>query len=230
MKAVISGATRGIGKAIAHRLAKEGYDLVLIARNEKELENCKLELEESSSQIETLAMDLASKTLDVELTKNARQFENVTVLVNNLGVYSTQSADQLDLNIVQQQIELNLYSAIQLTQFILPNFKSKNDGLIINIGSKMSIQAEQIATDYSISKHAFKAWNDGLREVLRKENIKVSAIYPGAVNTSSWDGLNANTQTMIQAEDIAEVVSSILKMSPSTLIEEIRIAPKNFEF
>lgn len=228
MKAVISGATRGIGKAIATQLAKEQYELVLLARNEKSLARLQQELQTDTTNVSICPIDLSSNQLTVELETQKELFKGTTVLVNNLGIYSTQNAGQLDLNLLQKQLEVNLYSAIQLTQFLLPYLLKEDKANIINIGSVMAIQASSFAADYSISKHAFKAWNDGLREELRKQKVKVSAIHPGAVNTSSWDGIQADREQMIQPEDIAELTSSILKMSDNTLLEEIRISPRNF--
>ncbi|MBL4708322.1 MAG: SDR family NAD(P)-dependent oxidoreductase, partial [Flavobacteriales bacterium] len=133
----------------------------------------------------------------------------------------------ISLDGLKNQLEVNLYSAVNLTQLVL-NSKNCSLSTIINIGSVMSLNAMPFAADYSISKYSFKGWNDSLRENLRKEGIKVSAIYPGSVNTSSWDGLEVDRNQMIQATDIAEIVTSILKMSNNSLIEEVRISPRDF--
>ena len=226
MKAVISGATRGIGRAIAQKLAEEEIDLVLLARSSDVLQQCKTELTEFNISVEGLAIDLAEKNALEMLQANTSIFEGTTLLVNNLGVYSMQNAAELDLKVLQEQINVNLFSAITLTQFVLK--QSTNLKNIVNIASVMSTKAQPFAADYSISKHAFKAWNDALREELRTGSIKVSAIYPGSVNTSSWDGLDADRSKMIQAEDIAEMVSCVLKMKSNTLVEEIHVSPVNF--
>jgi short-subunit dehydrogenase len=227
MKAVISGATRGIGKAIAEKLAIQGFDLVLMARNEKALTLCKLELSKPNITVEYLAIDFSKESYIEVLAQNSSLFEKTTILVNNFGIYSMQNAADIELVKLKDQMQLNLYSAISLTQNILDGSGStlKN---IINIASVMSIQATSFAADYSISKHAFKAWNDALREELRSKNMKVSAIFPGSVNTSSWDGIEVDRSEMIQAEDIAECVSCILKMKSRTLLEEIHISPQIF--
>jgi short-subunit dehydrogenase len=227
MKAVISGATRGIGRAIAEKLAIQGFDLVLMARNEKALTLCKLELSKPNITVEYVAIDFSKESYVEVLAQNSSLFEKTTLLVNNLGIYSMQNAADIELVKLKDQMQLNLYSAISLTQNILDSSGSalKN---IINIASVMSIKATSFAADYSISKHAFKAWNDALREELRSKNMKVSAIFPGSVNTSSWDGIEADRSEMIQAEDIAECVSCILKMKSRTLLEEIHISPQIF--
>ena len=228
MKAVISGATRGIGKAIAQKLVELGYDLVLLARNEEELERCKLELSNAENQVQILSVDLSLEDAPSVLATNAGIFKNTTLLVNNLGVYSMQNAANLDLKQVQAQINVNLYSAITLTQQVLEVEQNQELKNIVNIASVMSLRATSFATDYSISKHAFKAWNDGLREELRAKGKKVSAIYPGSVNTSSWDGIEVDRAAMIQAEDIAEMVACILAMKANTLLEEIHVSPTTF--
>ena len=137
-------------------------------------------------------------------------------------------ADQVNYRDLMNMLEHNLFSAIELTQILLPALRLSKQASIINIGSVMSIKAAHFASDYSISKHAMKAWNDALREQLRSENIKVSGIYSGAVNTSSWGDSKVDREAMIQPEDIASLVSTIHRMGPSALIEEIRISPVLF--
>ena len=225
MKAVISGATRGIGKAIAKRLANEGYDLVLLARNKVALTELANQLKSENRTIEALSIDLAEKNFVKKLHQNAAIFINSTVLVNNLGLYGVHSVSELTVENTAAQIQVNLLSAIGLSNFVCKQSLLKN---IINIGSVMGLQANKNAASYSISKHAFKGWNDALRESLKTEGTLVSAIYPGAVNTSSWDGIEADRTKMIQAEDVAECAATILKMNRNTLIEEIRISPRDF--
>ena len=227
MKAVISGATRGIGRGIAEKLAVQGYDLVLIARTESDLRSLKSSLEDNGITVSYLACDLAKNESIQSLKSNANLFEGVTLTVNNLGIYSMQNAKNIDLEGLQKQVEVNLYSAIRLTQFVLKDFSSSIRN-IVNIASVMSIKSQPFAADYSISKHAFKAWNDALREELRSAGIKVSVIYPGSVNTSSWDGLEVDRNAMIQAEDIAECVQCILKMSDNALLEEVHVSSQTF--
>ena len=227
MKAVISGATRGIGKAIAKKLVANGYDLVLLARSKGALEECKADLSSSNNKVEFLPIDLSSDTVLKKLESSSSLFKGCSVLINNLGVHSTQHAGDIIVDDLKSQLTVNLYSAIQLSQFVLKHNSSTLSD-IVNIGSVMSLKANEQAADYSISKHAFKGWNDALRESLRKEGIKVSAIYPGAVNTSSWDGIEADRTKMIQADDVAEVVQTILEMRENTLIEEVRINPRDF--
>lgn len=229
MKAVISGATRGIGKAIAMKLAELGYDLVILARDQKDLHQSKLELSKWNVEVQTVAIDLADEKVESKLEATSTTFEGTSILVNNLGVYSMQNVMEIDLSKLKEQMSVNLYSAIALTQQILNNDAKGELKNVVNIGSVMSINAVSVAADYSMSKHAFKAWNDALREDLRTKGKKVSAIYPSSVNTSSWDGLDVDRSEMIQAEDIAEMVECVINMKKNTLLEEIHVSPITFK-
>ena len=228
MKAVISGATRGIGRAIAAKLAVLGYDLVLLARNEKDLERCKSELSKFSVAVEYLSIDLSQSIAEQKLKESASIFEDTSILVNNLGVYSMQNVTDINLDKLKEQMNVNLYSSIALTQQVINQDENQLKN-IVNIASVMSLKSAIFAADYSMSKHAFKAWNDALREELRAQKIKVSAIFPGSVNTSSWDGIAVERSEMIQAEDIAEMVGCILAMKENTLIEEFHVSPLTFK-
>ena len=114
MKAVISGATRGIGRAIAEKLAVIGYDLVLLARNKKDLEQCKSELIKFNVTVEYLSIDLAQPNVELQLKESTSIFKDVTLLVNNLGLYSMQNVTEIDLDKLKGQMNVNLYSSIAL--------------------------------------------------------------------------------------------------------------------
>ncbi len=225
MKAVISGATRGIGKAIATELASNGFDLLLLARDEENLIKLTKELKTKDSNHEYRSIDLADLS---QIEKLEISSQPIALLINNLGEYKLDEPSQINQQELNKLLEINLFSSINLTKKILPNLQINPHSTIINIGSVMSLKAEKEAISYSISKHAFKAWNDGLREELRMKGIKVTCIYPGAVNTSSWDGIKVNRKKMIQAEEIAKIVSTLSMLGDSTLVEEIRISPLNF--
>lgn len=229
MKIIISGATRGIGKAIAIELASKGHQLILLARNKTALKNLASDLNTSKSTHEFIPIDLTEADQISKITTQLNTKNPVDLLINNLGVYELDQASKLEDQNLKQLLELNLFSAINLTQALLPLLRKSTASSIININSVMGIAANKSASAYSISKHALKAWNDSLREELRAEQIKVSSIYPGAVNTSSWDNTTANRTTMIQAEDIAKLVGNLIELGSTCLVEEIRLSPLNFK-
>lgn len=228
MRIIISGASRGLGKSIAEKLCSEGNDLLLLSKNEENLRNLKSTMVLKKHQnVDFIAVDL-SKPSEIEKLKKNSWFSDVDVLINNLGVYTEDSAEKISLEALENQLKTNLFSAIHLSQNVLQSFKQKQKGTIININSVMGQKSAAFASSYSISKHALKAWCDALREEQRKNGIKVCSVYPGAINTSSWDGEDVDRKAMIQPEDIAELLVCLLKLSPHTLVEELHLSPLNF--
>lgn len=229
MKVIISGASRGIGKATAIKLAKEGYNLLLISRDLSSLEDLKNEIKEKYAvEVDIFSADLSKEnSLDNLKIKTAEKEK--LILINNVGTYANDNASSLNKKEIEQLLETNLYGSIRLTELALPFLRKAKGSMIINIASINALKADLNATAYSISKHALKAWNDALREELRKENIKVTALFPGPVNTSSWEGMDMNQAAMIQSTDIASLIYTISCLSESALVEEILITPLNFK-
>lgn len=231
MVAVISGATRGVGKALALTLAKEGYHLALSSRNLADLTQLKSEIEETYGvTVFVHQADLSNKEEALNFAKKVlTTFENVDVLINNIGQYNigkfTDEGDDLEL-----MLKTNVNSAYYITKLIAVNMGDNNNGHIFNICSVLSLSPRVDAATYTISKHALKGFNDVLREEMREHNVKVTAIYPGSINTSSWEGIIAPKEKFVQPEDIAQTVKTCLAISKNANIEEIVINPldKNY--
>lgn len=229
-KILISAASKGLGRAMALILAKAGHELILCSKNITNLEALKNEIKshDPNCKVSLIAIDLADPVAIQAALKKLKHTAYPNVVINNLGIYEAGLPSSLNVRDIQSQIELNLYAAIGLTNFFIEHLKSQN-GQILNIGSVVSHRASKEAAAYSISKHALKAWNDSLREEMRDFGVKVTAIYPGAMNTSSWDEVESiEREKMIQPEDIACLVNEILQLSQATLVEEIRLSPLNF--
>lgn len=227
MKILISGASKGLGRTLAQHFGSQENDLILIARSMNQLADLKQELE-FPIDVQIISADLSQKA-EREKCLNQIDIDSIDVLINNVGLYAEDNPSTLNLEQLDELLELNLKSAIELTQAVIPSFKKRKQGQIITINSVMGKTASAQAANYSISKYALKAWTDGLREELRPYQIKVCNLYPGAINTSSWDGIDVNRSQMIQKEDLANLIESILKMGPSTLVEEVVLSPLNFE-
>lgn len=229
-KILISGATKGLGRALAIELSKSGHQLILCSRSQESLKKLSSEIKEINPSLSpiVIAVDLQKQEELVKKLSQLSQENCPNIIINNLGIFENGLASEIKLNQLQSQLELNLYSAINITKLFLENIKTQK-GQIINIGSVVSHQAAKEMASYSISKHALKAWNDSLREELRTKGVKVTAIYPGAMNTSSWDEVeNVERQKMIQVEDVAKLVRQLIEIGESTLVEEIRLSPLNF--
>ncbi|MAY83654.1 MAG: hypothetical protein CMP59_05915 [Flavobacteriales bacterium] len=231
MKAIISGASKGLGRVCAITMAKAGHNLCLISRSLDNLESLKAEiLKDCEIDIQLLAMDMTNaEAIDEVNWQKLIGDESDLLLINNLGTYQNDLASELSVEQIEKFMQFNLYSAIRMSGYVLPQMKAQKKGQIVNILSINALQADKNATAYSMSKQAFKAWNDALREELRTSNIKVTAFYPGAINTSSWDGMDVENESMIQPEDIAELILSLGKLSKAALVEEVRLSPMNFD-
>ncbi len=233
MLAVISGATKGIGRALAIGFAEMGFDLALGARNEEKLEEFKIYLEQTFPNIRTFvkATDFSNKESTFEFTKAIKKkFGSVEVIVNNVGTFSPGTISQEEEGQFENQMQTNLYSAYYLTRAFLEEMKNKKRGHIFNICSIVSKEVRKEAASYSISKYAMLGFSKVLAQEMREHDVKVTAIIPGAVNTSTWDGMTVPREAFVQPKDIVAAIINAYQMSKSTLIEEIIIQPLNSNY
>ncbi len=228
-KAIITGATKGIGRAIAEALATEGYDVAVCSRHEKDLEAMKQDfgLRFPRTTLIYQVVDVSHKS---EIFAFAQFIENewgrVDILINNAGVFLPGAIHTEDDEALETMIQTNLYSAYHLTKKILPLMLSQNKGYIFNMCSVASEKAYSNGGSYSISKFALLGFSKNLREELKPKGIKVTSILPGATWSDSWAGFEGPEERLMQARDIAEVVLAALRMSASAVIEDIVIRPQ----
>ena len=228
MKIIITGATKGIGRAIAEKFASEGFDVAICARSEADLAIFKKELEKKYGvEVLTKATDMRQKAEVLAFADFVKkQWGEVDCLVNNAGVYlSGEIIDEPDGHL-EMQIETNLYSAYHFTRAILPVMLAKGSGHIFNMCSIASLIAYPGGGSYTISKFALLGFSKVLREELKTKGIKVTAILPGATWSDSWAGVNLPESRLMQASDIALAVWGAWQMSPAAVVEEIVIRPQ----
>lgn len=229
MKAVITGATKGIGRAIAEAFAKEGFDLAICSRHQLELELCRKALKEIHPGIEVLTFqaDMSDKEAVQRFAAFvSSRWASVDILVNNAGVYLPGQVHQEAEGQLEKLMETNLYSAYHLTRLILPLMLPHSKGHIFNMCSIASFMAYPNGGSYSISKFALLGFTKVLRAELKEKGIKVTAIMPGATWSDSWSGVDLPEERLMQASDIAIAVLSAFQMSPSAVVEEIVIRPQ----
>jgi len=228
--AVITGATEGIGKAIAIKFLENKYSGVAIcARNKDKLEELqKLWTSQyPSSKIISFVADLSLKE---DVLKFAEciltQFPQVDILVNNAGTFKPGFfPDNNNDELLESLMNINLYSAYHLTNKLLPLMKSRQSGHIFNICSLASLQAYAPGRAYSITKYALLGFSENLREELKSDKIKVTAVSPGPVYTKSWEGSGIESSRMMQAEDVANMVYMASQLSPQANIDHITMNP-----
>ncbi len=226
MVAVISGATRGLGKSLALALAQQGYSLALASRNLSDLEKLYEEITRNFNvEVFIFQADLSEKEQTINFSnKIYEKFKTVDVLINNVGKYDVDRITDEDVDF-ELMMKVNLNSAYFLSKNISIKMCQNNKGHIFNICSVLSFSTRQNAASYTISKHALKGFNDVLREEMREYGVKVTAIYPGSINTTSWEGIMAPKELFVQTEDIVGIIKACLKTSKNANIEEVVIKP-----
>ena len=228
MNVLITGASRGIGKAIAAIFASNGYDLFISSRNEVALYKAMEELQTkySSVSIKAKAFDLSDKQRAKELGSWCLQHAVPDVVVNNAGLFEPGSVYNEPEGTLESQLSINLHSAYHLTRALLPKMMERRSGHIFNMCSIASLNAYANGGAYSISKFAMYGFSKNLREEMKPYNIKVTAIHPGAVHTDSWSGYDNSSNRIMEADDIAKMVFACTQLSPAACVEEIVIRPQ----
>jgi hypothetical protein len=186
--ALITGASSGIGAIYAHRLAKRGYDLILVARNRDRLTDLATRLTaETGRTIETVAADLNDKEDLARVEDVLRNDSSITLLVNNAGVGATAPLLQSNIDKMISMIDLNVTALTRLTFAAVPGFVARGGGGIINISSIVAIGPEILNGVYAGSKAYVLAFSQSLKHELADKNIKIQVVVPGATNTEFWD-------------------------------------------
>lgn len=228
MNILITGASRGIGKAIAAAFAGAGHSLLLTSRNEVALYQCleELQLLYPAARLRARAFDLGTREGAAACGHWAIQEGIPDVLVNNAGQFQPGNIGEEPEGQLEQQLAVNLYSAYHLTRELLPGMKERRSGHIFNICSIASLQAYPNGGAYSISKHALLGFSRNLREELKPFLIKVTAVMPGAVLTDSWGGFDNRDARIMEASDVAAMVLAAASLSPAACVEDLVMRPR----
>lgn len=229
MNILITGASRGLGKAIAEKFAADGASLFLTARVPDQLQATATALQQRfpDCRVQFLAADLGNKTGVAQLASWLKAQSIVPdILVNNAGSFIPGNVHDEPDGALESMLAVNLLSAYQLTRFLLPEMMQRRSGHIFNICSIAALKAYANGGAYSISKFALLGFSKNLREEMKPFQIKVTAVLPGAAYTDSWSGTGINPSRIMEAADIAAMVYGAAKLSPQACVEEIVLRPQ----
>jgi short-subunit dehydrogenase len=229
MNAVITGASRGIGKAVAQIFALHGYNLFLCSKSESTLLQT---MEELKTTYPTISID--GKAMDLGEKANARLFGewvlgntySIDVLVNNTGTFIQGNVSDEPDGALETMLAVNLNSAYHTTRILLPKMMAQKSGHIFTICSIASLAAYPGGGAYSISKYALLGFTRNLRAELKEHGIKVTAVIPGAVYTDSWKGSGVPESRIMETEDLAKMIFSATQLSPQAVVEDIVLRPQ----
>ena len=228
MKIVITGASKGIGKAIAASFAQDGHHLLLCSRGEKSLYDCVEDLQTRFPHV-----TIQARPTDMSVQAEVLAFANwclekgtPDIIVNNAGNFIPGSVHNEPEGALNEMLQANLFSAYHFTRALLPSMMEAKSGHIFNICSIASLHAYANGGSYSISKYALAGFSRNLREEMKPHGIKVTAVYTGAALTASWDGFNIDPKRIMEADDIAKMVYAAAHLSPMAVAEDIILRPQ----
>nr|WP_295929748.1 SDR family oxidoreductase [uncultured Dyadobacter sp.] len=226
--AVVTGGTKGIGRAAIAKFLAQGFDVITCARSESDL----IELQRTFSErfpqarLSYLPADLSVRAdVDAFITFIHNQNGLPEVLINNTGVFIPGQVHNEAEGTLEKTMETNLYSAYHLTRGVIPGMMEQKKGHIFTICSTASIIAYPNGGSYCISKFALYGMTKVLREEMKPFNVRVTAILPGATYTDSWQGTDLPEDRFIDPEDVADSIWSVYALSSRAVVEEILIRP-----
>jgi NAD(P)-dependent dehydrogenase (short-subunit alcohol dehydrogenase family) len=227
--ALITGANRGIGLAIARALAREGCNLIITGRDERALVKARTELEKLNVQVLAQSCDVRSPdSVDYFFALVRGLHKPLDILINNAGIgHPNRTVGELPYPTWMEVIDTNVNGLFLITQAALAVMK--RGSTIVN---NLSIAAERVfpgSAAYNASKHGALGFTNTLREELRAKGIRVIALMPGATDTAIWDTLwpNAPRRKMMSAETVARTVVDALRLPESATVEKIIVMPSS---
>lgn len=229
--ALITGAGKGIGKAIAIALAKEGVNVILVSRTQADVDQ--LAAETTALGVKSLA--LSADVSDINSINNAvekafAEFKSIDILINNAGIAAFGNFMTLEPTEWEKIIQVNLMGTYYTTRAVLPNMIERQTGDIINISSTAGLNGNALTSAYSASKFAVLGLTDSLMQEVRKHNIRVTALTPSTVATDLALDLkltDGNPDKVMQSEDVAELIIAQLKLSRRVFIKNSSIWSTN---
>ena len=229
--ALITGAGKGIGKAIAIALAKEGVNLILVARTQSEIDAVAQEAQTLGVKALAITADVATmESVNTAVEKALAEFKTIDILINNAGIAAFGKFLDLEPTEWERIIQVNLMGIYYVTRAILPNMIERQTGDIINISSTAGLAGNALTSAYSASKFAVLGLTDSLMQEMRKHNIRVTALTPSTVATDMAKDLNltdGNPEKVMQSDDIAELIIAQLKLNRRVFIKNSSIWSTN---
>lgn len=228
MNIVITGASKGIGYAIAKAFAAAGHNLYLTSKTPADLATAAAELQKAfpAVKVEFVHADLSIQGQVHCFSEWVLARTVPDVLVNNAGYFLPGQLQDEAAGQLEAQLNANLFSAYHLTRDLLPAMLKAAKGHIFNICSIASLQAYPNGGSYSISKYALLGFSTNLRLELKDQGIKVTAVCPGATYTNSWKGSGVSEARIMEADDIAKMIYAATQLSPRAVVEDIVMRPQ----
>jgi 3-oxoacyl-[acyl-carrier protein] reductase len=229
--ALITGAGKGIGKAIAIALAKEGVNVILVARTQADVDQLAGEVNQLGVKSLALSADVSDiNSVNAAVEKALAEFKTIDILINNAGIGAFGKFLELEPADWERIIQVNLMGTYYTTRAVIPQMIERQTGDIINISSTAGLNGNAVTSAYSASKFAVMGLTDSLMQEMRKHNIRVTALTPSTVATDLAIDLkltDGNPEKVMQSEDVAELIIAQLKLNRRVFIKNSSIWSTN---
>ncbi|HEY1062234.1 MAG TPA: 3-ketoacyl-ACP reductase [Daejeonella sp.] len=229
--AVITGAGKGIGRAIAIALAAEGVQVGLISRTNKDLLELKDELKKYTVKTAIAVADVAEiQSVNAAIDSIQKELGNIDILINNAGIAKFGKFLELEPSEWEDQIKVNLFGVYYVTRAVLPQMIERQTGDIVNISSSAGLKGSPLTSAYSASKFGVMGLSDSLMQEVRKHNIRVTALNPSTVVTDlaiSANLINNNEDRVMHPEDFAELIVAQLKLNRRVFVKDASVWSTN---
>jgi short-subunit dehydrogenase len=210
-KALITGASTGIGAAYADRFARRGHDLVLVARDESRMRALAARLEkETTAKLEVLRADLTDAAQLARVEDRLREDERIGVLVNNAGLATHGTFAAPDVEATDQLIRLNITAVTRLTEAVIPRYLRQGGGAIINIASVLAVAPEYPLGAYPATKAYVLSLSQGVSAELGSRGVYVQAVLPAATRTEIWERSGRDVNSLQNVMDVDALVDAAL--------------------
>ena len=220
-RVIITGASSGLGSVIAKSLSLLGYKTIIVERSMESLDSIAKEINLQGGDCVPLAADLACRKEIDRLRNKIKQFDDISILINNAGCGFFSEVELMALDDWDQQFNVNVRAAFLLSQMVLPQMKKNKRGIIVFINSIAGLKNFTHAAGYVASKFALRGFAGSLREELREYGIKVMSVFPGAIDTPFWDKVDNSfdRKEMLNLDDCAKMIVDNM-LSPGNLVVE----------
>jgi 3-oxoacyl-[acyl-carrier protein] reductase len=229
--AFITGAGKGIGKAVAIALAKEGVNVILVSRTQADVDQLAAETNKLGVKSLALSADVSDiNSINSAVEKALAEFKHIDILINSAGIASFGKFLELEPAEFEKIIQVNLMGTYYTTRAIIPNMIKRQTGDIINISSTAGLNGNALTSAYSASKFAVLGLTDSLMQEMRKHNIRVTALTPSTVATDMAKDLkltDGNPEKVMQSEDMADLIIAQLKLNRRVFIKNSSIWSTN---
>lgn len=229
---VLTGASKGIGRALAIQLAQQGAHLALVARSESELNEVKSEIEKTGAQCLVFIGSVDDETLaNRTISETVTAFGRIDFMINNAGFGIFGATDSYSAEQWSSVFDTNVKGTFLFSKAALAPMKSQQEGHIINIASDVAKRVFDGGSLYCASKYAQEAFSAALRKEVRREGIKVSVVYSGLVDTPFHpEPYTDRKQTWLTAEDMANSIIFIMSQPQHVVIDELMIHPLSQDY